>query len=826
MPGSDTPLNTGSSRAAAHPERRSSNVRFLPLARTALSRPPAGDLVQPAALGLAFGGAVLARATLLGTLAPFHLALGAAAAVRMPWLFLWAAVPALVVRFAAGGPAAALADAISFLLMFVYAWRLRPAAMDEQRAAAHALAVGLACVLAGGLAGAAVYEWNTFGLITVAFRTVLSGLLAVLFARALAPVQRAWWSRPGWDSWVESWRQGPGASGMARDEWLSAAVLAAALIAGLSGLRIGPLDPALAAAGFLIMLLGWLSGIGAGAAAGAAIAALALLNGTVDPVTVAVFAVAGLLAGLFGEYGAVGSAAGFVMGYLLLSAFYRTPGDVLTGLWSVLPAALLFAAAAHPGGIRPVPGALRAEGPAAHAPAPAAAPAAPAAAVIAPAAADTPGGRPPAPSPVAPVSLLPPSVSFRFRRPRGGPDGGWRQAAPRPGRPYPGLAAAAQGGDPLAAGRALLKKYVQLSREMAQAFDQASPSEERFRQRTLSELVHNLAVQVCTGCPHHVTCWDREFFKTYQGLTAVIARRETQGPVTRDHLPRRLAARCPRTEQLAGAINGAYEVYEVSHRWWRRFDDARRTVALQLRAVSDVLERAAAVRPEAAGGERPAGAVPTLPYRVGVARVAKEEKVVSGDSYLHRQVGDDRLVLVLSDGMGAGTRAAAESRTTVGLLEKLLELGFDETEAVRTVNHLLLLRSAGEMFATLDLMLVGLRDGAARFIKIGAAPSFTRRGSHVHVIRAGTLPMGVVNEPDIQITHRVLQRGDLVVMTTDGVTGAWPSPSAAEDWIKGFLANLERDEPRRVAADLLGEALRRSQGNARDDMTVLVLKML
>lgn len=795
MPGSDR-LNTSSSQVGGHPARRAGNVRFLPLDRDAVERPGSWERLQPLALGLAAGGAVLARATLLGTLAPFHLALGAAVAVRMPRLFPWVALPALLVRLLTAGAAASLSDIVSFILMLVYARRLRPAAMDEHRVATHALGIGIACVLVGGSAGAALYEWNTFGLVTVVFRTALSGLLAVLFARALAPMQRAWYGRLGWEAWMDQWRSGPGAAGMARDEWLSAAVLAAALIAGLYGLRVGPLDPALVAGAFLIMLLGGLAGTGAGAAAGTAIAAVALLNGTVDPVTVAIFAVAGLLAGLFGEYGPIGSAAGFVMGYLLLSAFYRTPDDVVTGLWSVVPAAILFVAAANPAGIR---------------------------SLVAPAAASS------TPLP-EPVPLRTGGAISRFRLPRSGPDaaGAPRQQAPRLGRLGFGPApAAAHGGDALSAGRALLRRYVELSREMAQAFDQASPSEERFRQRTLSELVHNLGVQVCPGCPHHPTCWDREFFKTYQGLAAVIARRETQGPVTPEHLPRRLAARCPRTEQLAGAINGAYEVYEVSHRWWRRFDETRRTVSLQLRAVGDVLERAAAVSLEAAAaGDRPAGAVPTLPYRVGVARVAKDEKVVSGDSYLHRQVGDDRLVLVLSDGMGAGTRAAAESRTTVGLLEKLLALGFDETDAVRTVNHLLLLRSTGEMFATLDLMLVGLRDGAARFIKIGAAPSFTRRGGHVHVIRAGTLPMGVVNEPDIQITHRMLQRGDLVVMTTDGVIGAWPNLAAAEDWIKGFLANLERDEPRRVAADLLGEALRRGQGGARDDMTVLVLKML
>src|SRR5690606_4865610 len=126
----------------------------------------------------------------------------------------------------------------------------------------------------------------------------------------------------------------------------------------------------------------------------------------------------------------------------------------------------------------------------------------------------------------------------------------------------------------------------------------------------------------------------------------------------------------------------------------------------------------------------------------------------------------------------------------------------------------------------LDLALVDLGSGDARFLKIGAAPTFWRRGSRVGVIRAQTLPMGVLSEPDVQVTRRSLRRGDLIVMLTDGVIQTWENVIAGEDWVKGFLASLDRDEPRHVAGALLNEALRRSPQGVRDDMTVLALKIL
>jgi stage II sporulation protein E len=69
------------------------------------------------------------------------------------------------------------------------------------------------------------------------------------------------------------------------------------------------------------------------------------------------------------------------------------------------------------------------------------------------------------------------------------------------------------------------------------------------------------------------------------------------------------------------------------------------------------------------------------------------------------------------------------------MLERLLEAGFDDEFAVKTANLILLLRSPGESFATLDVATMDMVTGEVQFIKAGSPPSFIKRGRQVKVIR-------------------------------------------------------------------------------------------
>jgi len=206
----------------------------------------------------------------------------------------------------------------------------------------------------------------------------------------------------------------------------------------------------------------------------------------------------------------------------------------------------------------------------------------------------------------------------------------------------------------------------------------------------------------------------------------------------------------------------------------------------------------------------------------GIAHRAKSAKKGSGDSYSAIELRNGSHLLALSDGMGSGERARRESAATVGLLEDFIESGFDKELAVRMINTVLVLKSSEESFSTLDICAVDMYTGQAEFIKIGATETYVLRGGQVAIIRSSSLPIGMLNDVDLEITRRQLQHDDIIVMATDGVTTA-----GEQDWIKQALKNCKYSNPQDVADYLLEEAEKRSVAGdvPKDDMTVLAARV-
>ncbi|TDT50301.1 stage II sporulation protein E [Fonticella tunisiensis] len=204
-----------------------------------------------------------------------------------------------------------------------------------------------------------------------------------------------------------------------------------------------------------------------------------------------------------------------------------------------------------------------------------------------------------------------------------------------------------------------------------------------------------------------------------------------------------------------------------------------------------------------------------------VSKMAKEN--ISGDSYSCVNLGEGRYMLALSDGMGSGAAASIESNATITLLEKFMEAGFERNTAIKAINSVLVLRSSEESFATIDMGLIDLYSGIGEFIKIGSGPTFIKSGMEVDVIKSTSLPVGILDEVDIESQIVEFKNGDMIVMVTDGVVDA--NDELKDKWIVKALKEFDSGNPKDVADYIINRAKSYYGDRIKDDMTVMVSKI-
>ena len=198
---------------------------------------------------------------------------------------------------------------------------------------------------------------------------------------------------------------------------------------------------------------------------------------------------------------------------------------------------------------------------------------------------------------------------------------------------------------------------------------------------------------------------------------------------------------------------------------------------------------------------------------IGTAAGAGSGSTKNGDSFTAAVI-EGKLLLAISDGMGTGSAANEESRSALALLKDLLTVGFDIDEAVTCVNSLLASRGSGDMYATLDVMLIDLKDGIARLSKHGAPSSFILRNGRVFRLYSEGLPLGIIENAGGLWRNVRLKSGDAVIMMSDGVS------DALGDELAGLIFDtLSCCRDAKKASAMLLDAARAKGG--RDDMTVL-----
>ena len=195
---------------------------------------------------------------------------------------------------------------------------------------------------------------------------------------------------------------------------------------------------------------------------------------------------------------------------------------------------------------------------------------------------------------------------------------------------------------------------------------------------------------------------------------------------------------------------------------------------------------------------------------VAVCSAGRES--ANGDRCLSFAGTGGRYYILLCDGMGTGLGAAQEGQTAASMLRQLLSAGFPAEYALRSVNSLLVLRGRAGA-TTMDLAELRLDTGRGSLYKWGAAPSWLlREGIPEKIGTAGPPPGLSVTEGRETVERLSLSRGEVLIMTSDGVDG--------EDALR-HISEASAQPPGELAAKLLELGCRELE----DDATVAVIRL-
>ncbi|MCI8939147.1 MAG: SpoIIE family protein phosphatase [Dorea sp.] len=206
----------------------------------------------------------------------------------------------------------------------------------------------------------------------------------------------------------------------------------------------------------------------------------------------------------------------------------------------------------------------------------------------------------------------------------------------------------------------------------------------------------------------------------------------------------------------------------------------------------------------------------------GVAKIGKGCEQISGDTFLMTALPGGKEGVVLSDGMGSGEEAFRESAMVVEMMEELLTAGFPMKMAVQMLNTALVMGREEVYFSTVDMCVFDLYEGSCELLKAGASTTFIWYEDRIEKISSVTLPIGVIQNIEIDCIYRELHDGDFVVMVTDGVMDALPV-GEQESLIGTFIKGAGSQNPKEMAHYILEQVLEWTGEAPGDDMTVIVI---
>lgn len=223
----------------------------------------------------------------------------------------------------------------------------------------------------------------------------------------------------------------------------------------------------------------------------------------------------------------------------------------------------------------------------------------------------------------------------------------------------------------------------------------------------------------------------------------------------------------------------------------------------------------------AAGGECriQMNELPVYRIKTGCAQHICGNGNLCGDSWKSFPDGNGRQIVIISDGMGTGGRAAVDGAMACGIMSRLIQAGIGFDAALKIVNSALIVKSGDESLATMDIAALDLFSGNTEFMKAGAPVGILRKSGKAETVDMPSLPIGILNDARFAKSSDSLSGGDLLIMLSDGAL------SSGTEWIFEEAENWNGSIPQELAETIVAQAIARRSDGHDDDITAVVMML-
>jgi serine phosphatase RsbU (regulator of sigma subunit) len=202
---------------------------------------------------------------------------------------------------------------------------------------------------------------------------------------------------------------------------------------------------------------------------------------------------------------------------------------------------------------------------------------------------------------------------------------------------------------------------------------------------------------------------------------------------------------------------------------------------------------------------------------------------VGGDFYDFVELDDHRIAVAVGDVCGKGLEAAKYTAMIKYMLRAYLGEGMFPGDCLTRLNRAVNEQLSIEKFVTMALAVIDTRMGTVTYASAGHPPAFICKGGQAHPMATPrAVPLGVLPEQTYLSSQTPLIGACAIIMFTDGLIEARPEDGEpfGEQRVTEAMAGRCRQPAQQAAEELLAAAVEYSGDNLRDDIALLVVRLL